>query len=204
MERLDALAKQQDNQRSLHDRQMTEIRQAMAASARPASGMEDDGTDDEPQPKPGLTPGRVAEMRDRAIVEFKVNHPDWKEYWQDIEAIGGDSSKAKRFLRYKSDPDTGDLVPDFSTSLTDIREHVEMQRLRKQLEDANPANQQAARATNQAKADASAIGGAAASIPDDALEAFKTLPYNEKVKKLAEWGVIDVDPADPPEAFRKR
>jgi hypothetical protein len=206
MKRLDDLVKTQENQRSLHDRQMTDIRQAMTTSARPDSGADEDAGDDgsgEPTPKRGMTPQEIGDMRDRAITEFKVNHPDWSKYWEKIEAIGSDPKLAPKFLRYKTNLDTGDLVPDFSASLSDIREHIEMQDLRKQVEDANPANQQAARDTNQARADASAIGGAPASIPEDALASFKTLPYNEKVKKLAEWGVIDVDPSDPPEALRK-
>jgi hypothetical protein len=150
-----------------------------------------------------MTPGQIADMRDRAITSFKVDHPDWAEYWERIEVIGSDPKLAPKFLRYKSNPDTGDLVPDFYASLSDIREHVEMQDLRKQVSDANPANLQADKDTNQAKSDASAIGGAPASIPEDALAGFKDLPYNEKVKKLVEWGVITPDANDLPEALRK-
>ena len=205
MKRLDDLAKTQDNQRSMHDRQMTAIQTAMEASARPASGAtEDDGDDGsgEAAPKPGLTPRQIADMRDTAITSFKVNHPDWQKYWERIEEIGS-AKEAHKFLRYKSDPDTGDLVPDFYASLSDIREHIEMQDLRKQVDDANPANKQADNDTNQARSDANAIGGAPASIPEDALAAFQALSYNDKVKKLAEIGAFTPDPNDLPEALRK-
>jgi len=204
MKRLDDLVKTQDNQRSLHDRQMNEIRTAMQTSARPDSGADgDDGVDDsgDPAPKPGMTPGQIADMRDHAITDFKVNHPDWAKYWERIETIGS-AKDAQKFLRYKTNPDTGDLVPDFYASLSDIREHIEMQDLRKQVADADPANQQADKDTNQARADASAIGGAPASIPEDALVGFKALSYNDKVKKLHEWGIFTMDPNDPPEALR--
>ena len=204
MKRLDDLVKTQENQRSLHDRQMGEIQRVMQTGARPDGGATEDGGDDgsgEPAPKPGMTPGQIADMRDRAITSFKVDHPDWAQYWERIEEIGS-AKEAHKFLRYKSDPDTGDLVPDFYASLSDIREHVEMQDLRKQVSDADPANLQAGKDTNQARSDASAIGGAPASIPEDAYKAIKDLPYNEKIKKLVELGIIDIDPNDPPEALR--
>lgn len=209
LERLEAMSKQHENFRSLHDRQLTEIRQGMAATGAGKRGNSEDDLDPEDAGdttsggKRKLSAGDIATMRDNAITRFKVDHPDWKDYWTGIEEIGSSQAKAKRFVRYTPDPDTGDLVPDFYASLVDIREHLEVQTLRKKMEDASEAGQQANRDTNQAKADAAAIGGSPASIPEDALAEFKTLSYADKVKKLAEWGVIDVDPRDPPEALRK-
>lgn len=207
IKRLDALAKTQENQRSLHDRQMTAIQQAInAARTRPTGEVDEDGGEGDAgdaAPKQGLTAGQIADMLARATTDFKVNHPDWTKYWPEIEAIGADPMKARNFLRYKADPDTGELVQDFYASLVDIRGSIEMQRLRKQVEDANPANKDATGNTDQAKADASAIGGAPASIPQEVLgKDYKNLTYNEKVKKLVELGLIDVDPKDLPEALR--
>jgi hypothetical protein len=212
MERLEALsknvetfAKTQENLRSLHDRQMTELRQTMQAARQTRQDDGDDGDDGTggDAPKPGLTTGQLTNLRDSAITKFKVDHKDWDSYWKDIEAVGSDPEKSRRFVRYKADPDTGELVPDFYTSLVDIKEHIEMQRLRKQIEDSQSENQQAQDAANQARSDAGAIGGSPASIPAEiAGDEFKKLPYNEKVRKLVKLGLIDFDPKDPPEALR--
>ena len=145
----------------------------------------------------------LAAQRDNAIIKFRMEHPDWNEYWKDIEAIGSDSAKARPFVRYTSDPETGELIPDFYASLVDIRSHLELQRLRTAQAAANPANKQDAATRGQARADAGAIGGSAASIPSDAFGPdFQKLSYNDKVKRLVELGVIEVDPRDPPEALR--
>ena len=198
-----------DNLRSLHDRQMTEIRQALAGKGNGAARQEDDdgGGGAAPASAAGgpraISARELAAMRDNAIMKFRMENPDWNEYWKDIEAIGSDTAKARPFVRYTSDPDTGDLIPDFYASLVDIRSHLELQRLRTAQAAANPANQQDALARGQARADAGAIGGSAASIPSDAFGPdFQKLSYNEKVKKLVEMGVIEVDPRDPPEALR--
>jgi hypothetical protein len=208
LERLEALDKKQDNFRSLHDRQLDDIRRSMTASRSTGQddyGDGDDGSGDAParSARPKMTQRELLDMRDRSITKFKVDHPDWQEYWQDIEEIGGDTARSKRFVRYSSDPDTGELIPDFYASLVDIREHVETQRLRKKLEDGTPENQQASEQANQARSDAAAIGGSPASLPKEVLgEDFKKLPYNEKIKKLAALGLLDYDPSDPPEALR--
>jgi hypothetical protein len=197
-----------DNLRSLHDRQMTEIRQAMAGKGGGGTRKEDDdgegaaaaSTAGGPRP---ISARELAAQRDNAIIKFRMEHPDWNEYWKDIEAIGSDAAKARPFVRYMSDPETGELLPDFYASLVDIRSHLELQRLRTAQAEANPASKQAKLDKGQARADAGAIGGSAASIPSDALGPdYQKLPYNEKVKRLVELGVIEVDPNDPPEALR--
>ena len=196
-----------DNLRSLHDRQMTEIRQAMAGKGGGAARQEADDDEATPAASAGaprpVSARELAAMRDNAIIKFRMEHPDWNEYWKDIEAIGSDSAKARPFVRYTSDPETGELIPDFYASLVDIRSHLELQRLRTAQAAANPANKQDAATRGQARADAGAIGGSAASIPSDAFGPdFQKLSYNDKVKRLVELGVIEVDPRDPPEALR--
>ena len=196
-----------DNLRSLHDRQMTEIRQAMAGKGGGAARQESDDDEAAPAtpagaPRP-VSARELAAMRDNAIIKFRMEHPDWNEYWKDIEAIGSDGTKARPFVRYTSDPETGELIPDFYASLVDIRSHLELQRLRTAQAAASPANKQDAATRGQARADAGAIGGSAASIPSDAFGPdFQKLSYNDKVKRLVELGVIEVDPRDPPEALR--
>lgn len=200
-------ASEWDNLRSLHDRQMTEIRQAIAGKGSGGTRQEDDDGGGAPAvpagaPRP-ISARELAAQRDNAIIKFRMEHPDWNEYWKDIETIGSDATKARPFVRYTTDPETGELVPDFYASLVDIRSHLELQRLRTAQAAANPANKQAELVKGQARADAGAIGGSAASIPSDAFgPEFQKLSYNEKVKKLVELGVIEVDPRDPPEALR--
>ena len=194
-----------DNLRSLHDRQMTELRTSIGKGNGRTSQEDDDpapvAAAGSPRP---ISAREIAAQRDNAIIKFRMEHPDWQEYWNDIEAIGSDSAKARPFVRYTNDPDTGELMPDFYSSLVDIRSHLELQRLRTSKEAASPAGAASAINKGKAKADASAIGGSAASIPSDALGAdYAKLSYNDKVKRLYELGLLDVDPADLPEALRK-
>jgi hypothetical protein len=197
-----------DNLRSLHDRQMTEIRNALSGKGGGGTRQEEtDGGESAAAPAPAagrpITARELGQMRDTAILKFRGEFPDWQEYWKDIEDIGSDAVKSRRFVRYTTDPETGEMLPDFHASLVDIREHLELQRTRAAKAAANPANQASEAAKNQARADAGAIGGSAASIPPDALGPdFKKLPYNEKIKKLYELGLLDIDPSDPPEALR--
>lgn len=215
MERLEALDKtlqtkagQWDNLRSLHDKQMTELRQILQSGATGKTrDVEDDGSGNaapaaRPDAPRSITARELATMRDNAILKFRLENPDWQEYWADIEAIGSDQAKSRRFVRYQTDPDTGELVPDFYASLADIRDHVELQRGRAARSAADPASRQAAETKGQAKADASAIGGAPVNVPDTTSADWKKLSYDEKVRKLAEAGVFAVDPTDPPGALR--
>lgn len=195
-----------DNLRSLHDRQMTELRTSIGkGNGRTRQEDEDDAPPAAAAgaPRP-ISAREIAAQRDNAIIKFRMEHPDWQEYWNDIEAIGSDGAKARPFVRYTNDPETGELTPDFYSSLVDIRNHLELQRLRTSKEAASPAGVASAINKGQAKADASAIGGSAASIPADAFGAdYAKLPYNDKVKRLYELGLLDVDPTDLPEALRK-
>lgn len=211
LNRLEALGKKFEesdsrwtNLRSLHDRQMTELRQMLEARAN--AGQDAGSTDgDAASPeRRGVDPYELAEMQERAIRDFKQDHPDWQTYWADIEAIGQDEAKSRPFVHLKRSRDGG-YVPDYYASLAHIREHVELQRLRQAKANADPAAQAAQQNANQAKADAGAIGGSGASIPDDTFtsDAWKGLSYDEKVKKLVEMGMLEIDPRDPPGALRR-
>lgn len=195
-----------DNLRSLHDRQMTQIRESLAGKGGSGRGQEADGGDEPAQPASGgrpISPRELAAQRDNAIIRFRMEHPDWNEYWKDIEAIGSDTTKARPFVRYAPDPETGELVPDFYASLVDIRNYLELQRHRAKQSASDPASVQARENAGQARGDAGSIGGSAASIPTDVLGAdYAKLPYNEKVKRLYAAGLLDVDPNDLPEALR--
>lgn len=199
-------AKEWDNLRSMHDRQMTEIRSLIGGKGgNGTTGQEPEEPSGSAAPASGrpITARDLEMQRDNAILKFRGDFPDWGEYWKDIEAIGSDAAKAKPFIRYKNDPDTGELLPDFYSSLVDIRNSIELQRHRAARAAENPANKQANAVKGQARADAGAIGGSPASIPPDALGAdFKALSYNDKIKKLYELGLLDVDPNDLPEALR--
>jgi hypothetical protein len=196
-----------DNLRSLHDRQMTAITQQLSGKAGGRTRQEDEGGEAAAQPAAGggrtISARELAMQRDNAILRFRQETPDWQEYWQEIENIGSDAAKARPFVRYTTDPETGELVPDFYASLVDIRNHLELQRHRAAKSGSDPASRQAAQNSSQARADAAAIGGAAASIPPDALGPdYQKLPYNEKIKRLHAAGLLDVDPNDLPEALR--
>lgn len=197
-----------ENLRSLHDRQMTELRNLVVGGKAGGTARQgDEGGEPAAQPATGgarsISARELAMQRDNAILRFRQDHPDWQEYWADIETIGSDAAKSRRFVRYAVDPDSGELTPDFYSSLVDIREHLELQRHRAAKAATDPATQQANRNNAQARADAATIGGAAASIPTDALGPdFQKLPYNEKIKRLYAAGLLDIDPNDPPEALR--
>lgn len=210
--RLEALDKrfvsfdeQHKNLRSLHDRQMDELR-AQLSAGRSGNARQDEGddtnaasADNRGQSGAGFD---IEREQDYAVTKFRVEFPDWQKYWDKISAIGGDRDRARPYVRYKKDSRTGELVPDFYQSLVDIRKDLELQALREANASAGAGGQAQTDFNAQAKADAGAIGGAAASIPDDV--DWNALSYDDKIKMLYKTNPELFDPNNLPEALRQK
>ncbi len=200
---VETIAKSQTELRSLHDRQMNELRSTLTATAarRPAARTATDIDDDDDGGAAGNGRGNVRDPefeQDVALIKFRQLNPDWADYWPEMEPILLDRTRAAPFAVYR-----GSGQVDFYRSIQAVRDHLELLKLRKSKTDfdASRTNADATRAT--LKRDAAISGSGAASIED--IPDWSRLTPREKMRKAYELGFItdaEIDMENPPEALR--
>lgn len=199
-EAITPLVTKQENLRSLHDRQMQELRQTVLLP-RPTNG--GDATRATADPAYGPTAGApppAPSMRDQymeqdlALIKFRQLHPDWADYWQEMEPILNDRDKAAPFAIYR--PDTS---IDYYRSIEYLKHSIERSRLlkRQQEFEQSRANAEANRETTRRDA---VVSGQSASTVD--MAEWSKLSRKEKMQRLYKERPDLFDPEDLPEDLR--
>jgi|SRR5712671_489381 len=209
---VDALTTNQQNLRSLHDRQMNDLRQLL--TPRPGNGTvarqpdpdpshygPGNGSAVAPPPDPGFARDPYEEQ-DIALIKFRQLNSDWQDYWPEMEPILQDPVRAAPFAIYRLDARTGQSVVDYYRSVEYLKNMLERDRLRKQKTEFDAARS-AGNANNAAARRDAAISGQGASAPDTGPDWAK-LSHDEKLRKLYELQPDLFDENDLPAALRKR
>jgi len=183
--------------RTLQGRQATELaaaRQRLAAAQPPAAGQTTnaDGTPAQAQhaanPAAGKTPQEL--LRD-ASVDFKLDNPDWKDYWADMTTILDDPVKVQEAVVY-----TQEGAVDFPRSLQKAKDTIVSQKLATAQAEGKEIKAQASTNRTNAKRDAVISGSGASAQPTTVdMEALRNDPDALRAL-MVQQGLLD--PSDPP------
>ena len=196
---------EQANLRSLHDRQMNELRESVRSRSAAASG---DGVsrgrmEASADPEPPISRSRLSSRQEQtvALIEFRQLHPDWADFWPEMEPIITDPVKAAPYAIVGTDPDTGEPYVDYRRSLEYIKTVLERDRLRKLKADFDQSRASGTATRDAARRDAMISGQGATG--GEAVD-WSKLSADEKVQKLYETAPELFDPNDLPSALRKK
>lgn len=186
--------RQYANLRTLQSRQAAELgefrRQAEAASnAQRETGAE----------APEIDPNSLTFASDLAMVKFRQEHDDWKEYWDEVYGMITDPVRAPQVASYKIDPRTRQVVPDFDTSLRNAYRDVKMARYEKAQAEAR-AKKAELDAKNESNKRNAVISGMSAADVDLGIDLDKA-SADDVLQAAVKAGLVD--PSDPPRALRK-
>jgi hypothetical protein len=139
-------------------------------------------------PAAGKTPQEL--LRDAGI-DFKLDNPDWKEYWADMTALLDDPVKVQEAVVY-----TQEGAVDFPRSLKKAKDTIVSQKLAQAQAEGKEIKAAATTNRTNAKRDAVISGSGAAAAPTTVdLEALRQDP--EALRALMiQQGLLD--PMDPP------
>lgn len=194
-EQNEKILKQMGEQRSFHDRQMTEMRAVVNASRSAPETTVDEGTE-QTQQQPKLSAREVQRDIDMALMKIRQSDPTWGEYEADVFAITADGAKAAPFKIVDAQGNV-----DFHASLLRIKEHIEALRTRASVQEAADAKTKADATRVAARGQAHISGGGAAMPVDN--KAFESMNYKEKLKFLKDNAPELFDERDLPESLRK-
>jgi len=191
----DKILKQMGEQRSYHDRQMTEMRAVMGATNRGTP--EVTNTEDQPTPQQPAVSMREAQREiDVALLKISRDNPLWDDCKADVFAITADSAKSAPFKVMDAQGNV-----DVYASLCRVQDHVEAQRARKSSQEATEAKDKAD--TNRVAARSQAhISGSGAGLPVNVKD-FDSMTYKEKLEHLRKINPDLFDERDLPESLRK-
>jgi len=139
-------------------------------------------------PAAGKTPQEL--LRD-ASVDFKLDNPDWKDYWANMTALLDDPVKVQEAVVY-----TQEGAVDFPRSLQKAKDTIVAQQLAKAQAEGKEIKAQANTNRTNAKRDAVISGSGAAAAPTTVdIDALRNDP--EALRALMiQQGLLD--PTDPP------
>ena len=124
------------------------------------------------------------------LMEWKINHTDWREHETDVMAIINDPTRAQEAVTYDAD---GNL--DYGKSYERAHSLVEIQKLR-EMKEATAAAKVDQKDTQEAQKLQATISGTTASETEETVEVSGLTS-----DQMIESGQLDIDPRDPP---RKR
>jgi len=198
---------EQNNLRSLHDRQMAQLRDAVRSRGGAGNGADPAGRD--PNASLPAEPGPIQHGRSRlstreaemlALIDFRQRHKDAAEYWDDMQPIINDPVKAAPFAIMARDPETGEEYVDYTRSLDYIKTTLERDRLRKLKSEMDQSRAPGTVTREAARRDATISGqgaSAAEGLPD-----LANMSYDEKMKALYKAAPELFDPNDLPQVLR--
>lgn len=201
---VESTTKEQANFRSLIDRQMNELRSAVTVRpARAAPAASTGGSNDEPAAGNGR--GRLPSHIEQeiALLKFRQLHPDWNEYWPDMEPILADRYKAAPYAIHAIDPDTGEPYVDYYRSIEYLKTSLERDRLRKLKEEFDKARTNGQDRRTVIQRDATISGQSASVVEGITPEAWAKMSPTERARKLIEMGELEVDEENPPSFMRE-
>lgn len=198
-EEMARLKKETQHQRALHDRQMARMRAELAPQPPVQPVLQGQGGVADPDATLVAQLNQEFQTRDQRAAEleyqtelnsFKVDNPDWREDWEDMQRILGDDGEVQSVVVYKPNGSV-----DYRKTLAFTRNMVQNTKYgaaRKQAE-AERARLEAERAAQQQQAVIS--GSGAYSVPEGVnMEDISKMTPREMIEK----GVFPVDPNDPP------
>lgn len=210
LEAVERALKQRDDQilnlRSLHDRQMNELRASLrgrpasAGAGRtrdvaPTAETEPDDTYYEAPASRGTEAVDPALEQDIALIKFRQLHPDWNEYWNDMAPVLSDPTKAAPFAIIGANGRV-----DYYRSIVYLKDTLERDRLRKMKAEFDQARATAGDTRAALKTDAVISGQGAATVetPD-----FSKMDQKEKMQWLYKNMPELFDPDDLPSSLRE-
>lgn len=201
---------EQANLRSLHDRQMNELRAALTSPARRAGRVaaSDAASGDDPNAGGnGEVAARANGHRNpvleeqMALIEFRQLNPDWQDYWADMAPILADSAKAAPFVIIDAEG-----MVDYRRSLALVKSTLELERLRKRQAEFDQSRATSNAGREAARRDATISGGGAtgAKTLPEIMAQVANLTGDERTRKLYEIAPELFDPDDLPSALRSK
>lgn len=206
-ERLEALTrtvessvKEQANFRSLVDRQLNELRSTFQRQPVRSAGAA--GSD--PNSDPGSRDDRRVRMdpyfeQELALVKFRQLNSDWNDYWTEMEPILQDQHKAAPYVVQRADPETGEAIVDYYASLQNLRDKLELERLRKRRTEFDEARRGNEQRREDMRRQATISGGGSAPLGE-------TVNLDDlSPEDMVEKGLLNdfIDPNDPPRGRRR-
>ncbi len=198
------LRKQSDDNyaqlRTLQGRQATELastRQRLAAAQPPAAGQpaNADGTPAPAQPNPVASGKTPQELLREASIDFKLDNPDWKDYWTNMTDILDDPVKVQEAVVY-----TQEGAVDFPRSLQKAKDTIVSQKLAEAQAEGKVIKAEASTNRTNAKRDAVISGSGAAVAPTVVdMETLRNDPDALRAL-MVQQGLLD--PSDPPSFTR--
>lgn len=195
------------NLRSLHDRQMNDLRTQLGlrnggeshagAGRGTVAGASADTDDDAPRGRRGVSDHIRQKM---ALIDFRQTNPDWADYWKDMQPILSDPTKAAPFAVMMVDPDSGETVVDYDRSLVYLKTVIERDRLRAARAEIDQARASATENRGARRTDATISGQGATGegAPD-----FSKMSRKEKLEYLFKTQPDLFDPNDLPAELRE-
>lgn len=188
--------------RSLQDRRDQDYRRALSELTR-RSNSATDSTDyalesassSAPAADADLKPWLAALEERQGLTQFKLDNPDWRDYWEDLESVWKDPQRAAQIGAYVPGTERVDIY----RTLQNAKTQVEVIRLRKAQEEAKTVRE-SARSDQAAMKAKATISGVGASAEEEALDIGDL--DAKKMRELAAKGIIEIDPANPPSFMR--